>query len=225
MKRLLAFLLLALLPLFALSAKESNHAIWEKDIRQFEAQDKTAPPKPGAVLFVGSSSINYWKSLAEDFPEVRTINRGFGGSDLDDSVYFADRIVTPYKPAAVVVYAGDNDLMNGHSPQEVHDDFVNFVSRARAGNPKLPIAFVAIKPSVARRALLDQIRQANALIRDWAAKQDGVAFIDVYTPMLDAQGNPRPELFIQDGLHMNRQGYEIWIGLIRPWVDRQVQVH
>jgi lysophospholipase L1-like esterase len=215
----MTLVLLLLLPLFAVSARDAGHAAWENDIRQFEAQDRTQPQPPGAVLFVGSSSIRFWKSLAQDFPDVRTINRGFGGSELDDSTYFAGRIVVPYKPRAIVLYAGDNDLMNGDTPERVRDDFVAFVARVRRDDPHVPIAFIAIKPSVARRALLGDIRKANSLIATWARGRQGVAYLDVLTPMLDAKAQPRPELFIEDGLHMNRKGYDIWIGLLRSWLD------
>ena len=217
MKRLLLVLFL-LLPAISF-AKENAHGVWDKDIAAFQAEDKANPPPPGSVLFVGSSSIRFWKSLSEDFPFVHTINRGFGGSDLDDSVYFADRIVTPYKAKAIVVYAGDNDIMGGDTPEGVRDDFIAFVGKVRKAQPNVPIAFIAIKPSVARQALLPKIREANALVRSYAATQTGVAYLDVFTPMLGKDGQPQSRWFIADGLHMNRQGYALWIGVVRPWLD------
>jgi lysophospholipase L1-like esterase len=216
MKRLLLAVLL-LLPLAGF-ARENAHDVWAHAIADFEAADRANPPAPGAVLFVGSSSIQFWKSLAQDFPGVRTLNRGFGGSDLDDSTYYADRIVIPYKPRAIVVYAGDNDIMGGDSPAQVRDDFIAFVTRVRKALPNVPIAFVAIKPSIAREALMPKMHEADLLIAKYAASQHGITYLDVYTPMLDAKGQPRPELFIGDGLHMNHTGYEIWIGIIAPWI-------
>ncbi|KRF00576.1 hypothetical protein ASG87_12865 [Frateuria sp. Soil773] len=219
MKRwLLLPLLAALLPLQA-AAREDDHAQWNADIAAFEAADRAQPPPSGAVLFIGSSSIRFWKTLAADFPEVRTINRGFGGSEIDDSTFFADRIVAPYRPRAIVMYAGDNDLQDGDSPAQVRDDFAAFVRKARAVDPQVPIAFVAIKPSVARSALLPKIREANALVKAYAATQRGVDYLDVFTPMLGKDGRPQPKWFVEDGLHMNRSGYALWIGLLRPWVD------
>jgi lysophospholipase L1-like esterase len=216
MKTLL-FALALLLPVIS-QAKENAHDAWNNDIAAFKAEDRAHPVAPGAVLFVGSSSIRFWKSLAQDFPTTRVINRGFGGSDLDDSTYFADSIVIPYKPRAIVVYAGDNDLMGGDSPAQVRDDFVAFVTKVRHSLPAVPIAFIAIKPSVARVKLLPQIHQADELIAAWAKSQRDVIYLDVYTPMLDAHGQPRPELFIDDGLHMNRQGYDIWVARVAPWL-------
>ncbi|MFK2872082.1 SGNH/GDSL hydrolase family protein [Dyella lipolytica] len=210
--------------LFALTsclvcATETGHAQWNSAMDAFEAADRANPPPQAAVLFIGSSSIEHWKSVAEDFPEVKTINRGFGGSELGDSTYFADRIVAPYHPRAIVMYAGDNDLQDGHRPEQVRDDFAAFVRKARSVDPGVPIAFIAIKPSMARKVLLPKIRQANDLVRSYAATQKEVAFLDVFTPMLGADGQPQPKWFVEDGLHMNRTGYELWIGIIKPWVD------
>ena len=217
MKRLT--ILLSLLALSSVAcAKGPDHSQWEPDIKAFEVSDKTNPPPANAVLFIGSSSIRFWKSLPTDFPGYRVINRGFGGSDLDDSTAFADRIEAPYHPAAIVMYAGDNDLQNGDTPEQVRDDFAAFVGKVRQGEPDVPIAFISIKPSVARIALLPAILQANKLIRTWAMAQKNVAFLDVVPAMVDAQGQPKPDLFIEDGLHMNSKGYALWIAQVQPWL-------
>ncbi|MDF3983024.1 SGNH/GDSL hydrolase family protein [Luteibacter sp. PPL201] len=215
-KPVLALFLLGLA--FGAAARDNDHARWEPDIRAFEATDRATPPPRNAVLFVGSSSIRMWTSLAHDFPNYRVINRGFGGSDLDDATAFADRIVTPYHPVAIVLYAGDNDLEGGDTPAKVRDDFAAFVARVRQAQPDVPIAFLSIKPSVARVALLAKVAQANDLIRDWAGRQKDVTFLDVAPAMLDAKGQPRKELFIGDGLHMNPKGYALWIAQVRPWL-------
>jgi lysophospholipase L1-like esterase len=217
MKCLTIFLTLLLVS-FGAVARDSDHGKWNADIQAFEASDKTNPPPANAVLFIGSSSIRFWKTLATDFPGYRVINRGFGGSDLDDSTAFADRIVAPYHPVALVMYAGDNDLQGGDSPEQVRDDFAAFVGKVRQTQPDLPIAFIAIKPSVARVGLLPNILQANKLIRDWAMTRKSVAFLDVVPAMLDAQGQPKPDLFIEDGLHMNAKGYALWVAQVSPWL-------
>jgi lysophospholipase L1-like esterase len=200
-------------------AAVTPHSYWEPNIAAFEASDRTNPPPKGAVLFIGSSSIEHWKSLAADFPELKVINRGFGGSVIGDSTYFADRIVAPYHPRAIVLYAGDNDLYYGHTPQQVRDDFAAFVNKVRSFDPHVSIAFVSIKPSVARQSLLAQIKQSNDLIRAYAATQKNVTYIDTFTPMLGADGQPQQKWFGPDGLHMNRSGYALWIGILKPWVD------
>jgi lysophospholipase L1-like esterase len=222
MTRWILLPLFALLPVLGLAHERdaaNDHTIWTKEIAAFEAADQAHPPAAGAVLFIGSSSIRFWTSVASDFPEVRTINRGFGGSEINDSTYFADRILAPYKPSAIVMYAGDNDIAAGDSPGYVLAEFKAFVRKARAVDPGVPIAFIAIKPSMARKALLPQIREANEKIRAWAATQSGVSYLDIFTPMLGKDGQPQPKWFREDGLHMNRSGYELWIGIVKPWVD------
>lgn len=200
-------------------ALDSGHDQWNAAITAFEAADHRKPPAPDSILFIGSSSIEHWKSLADDFPEVSVINRGFGGSRISDSTFFANRIVAPYRPRAIVFYAGDNDLQDGRTPEQVRDDFAAFVRKARAVDPGVPIAFVAIKPSVARAPLLPNIRAANALVESYAAAQVKVSYLDVHTPMLGRDGQPQARWFGDDGLHMNRAGYALWIRIIKPWID------
>ena len=219
MRNLLWVLLLCPLLAAARDNHENDHAQWNRDIAAFQAADRAQPPAAGVVLFVGSSSIRMWSSLATDFPQVRTLNRGFGGSEIDDATFFADRIVAPYHPRAIVMYAGDNDLADGDSPAHVRDDFAAFVRKVRSYNPGVPIAFIAIKPSVARQLLLPKTREANALVRAYADSQPGVAYLDVFTSMLGRDGQPQSRWFLADGLHMNRQGYALWTGAVKPWLD------
>jgi lysophospholipase L1-like esterase len=194
----------------------SGESQWEPDIQRFEAADRVNLPRSGTVVFVGSSSIRMWETLEADFPGLRVLNRGFGGSELRDAIRFADRIVTPYKPRVVVLYAGDNDLAAGKTPAQVSEDFRSFVAIVRRTLPETRIAFVAIKPSLARLNIMDKARETNQLIRDYARGDDRLAYVDVFTPMLDASGKPRQELFLEDGLHMNAKGYAIWRDLIAP---------
>jgi lysophospholipase L1-like esterase len=189
---------------------------WESDIVSFETADRTTAPAKGGVLFVGSSSIRMWQTLQNDFPGLPVINRGFGGSELGDVVRFENRIVVPYKPRVVVLYAGDNDLNAGKTPERVFSDFKEFVRIARQDLPRTRLIFVAIKPSIARVNIIDKIRITNRLIRDYIESDPSLVYVDVFTPMLDASGQPRRELFLEDGLHMNAKGYAIWRDLIAP---------
>jgi len=191
---------------------------FEKQIAAFEARDREKPPAKGGVVFVGSSSIGGWRTLLTDFPDVTTLNRGFGGSIVPDSVHFADRIVLPYRPRAVVFYAGDNDISGGRTPGQVLADFQAFVKKVRDGGlPDTVVYFLAIKPSLSRWHLWDRMGRANALVRDWAGTQAGkVVFVDVATPMLGTDGKPRPELFKADRLHMTPEGYQLWTRVLTP---------
>jgi hypothetical protein len=140
---------------------------WEEAIRQFEQQDAESPPESGGVLFIGSSSIRLW-DLKESFPNLKAINRGFGGSQLADVVHFADRIILPYRPRLVIVYAGDNDLAAGKTPEQVIDDYRRLVEAVHTRLPETKIAYIAVKPSLARWKIVDQGRQVNRTIADLA---------------------------------------------------------
>ena len=188
------------------------------EIARFAAADSTAPPLPGGVLFVGSSSIRMWETLAADFPGVAVLNRGFGGSELEDVIRYADRIVFPYAPRLIVLYAGDNDLTAGKPPARVYADYRAFADSVRARLPAACLAYISIKPSPARWALADSMRAANALIARHARTDPRLAYIDVFTPMLGPDGKPRPELFGRDKLHMNREGYDVWKAAVAPHV-------
>jgi lysophospholipase L1-like esterase len=190
---------------------------WEKDIAAFEQRDREKPPAEGGVVFVGSSSIRGW-DLSKSFPGGDVINRGFGGSELADSVHFAPRIVLKYKPRLVVLYAGDNDLAAGKSPERVLADFRAFVEVVEQGQPGTRIAYLSIKPSIKRWKLIDKIREANSLIKAACEKDERLQYVDVATPMLGKDGQPRPELFAKDGLHLNAEGYQLWASIVKPYL-------
>ncbi len=192
--------------------------VWAEEIARFEAADRLTPPRPGGVLFVGSSSIQAWPALEADFPGVAVLQRGFGGSELSDVAHYAPRILLPYRPRLIVLYAGDNDLAAGESPATVFRDYQAFVALVRRALPKTRIAFIAIKPSGARWGLVEQMREANALVRRHAATDPGLLFVDVFAPMLGPDGMPREELFVEDRLHMNARGYALWRDLLAPIV-------
>lgn len=194
-------------------------AKWESSFAAFALADKEKTPAPGGVLFVGSSSIRLWDSLETQFSALPVVvKRGFGGSRMEDCKQYLSRLVTPYKPRMVLVYAGENDLAEGRTPEQVLRSFTSFVQGVRADLPQTRIAYISIKPSVARKGLMDQIRKTNALIEDYVASLNNAEFIDVFTPMLDANGGPRAELFREDLLHLNADGYALWKSIISPSV-------
>lgn len=186
------------------------------EILAFEAHDRAAPPTPGGIVFVGSSTFRLWSALAADFPLQNVLNRGFGGSTLPQVNMVVPRIVLPYRPHLVLLYAGDNDLAAGRTPADVLNGYRRFVSLVRRELPTVRIAFVSIKPSPSRWALVEKMRAANQLVRDEIARDPLSTYVDTFTPMLRADGRPRPELFGPDSLHMVRAGYVLWRETIAP---------
>ena len=196
----------------------SPSAKWEKEIQAFEAADKKQMPPEGAVLFTGASGIRMWKSLATEFPDQKVINRGFGGSEMADAVYFAERIVIPYKPRLIVIQAGGNDINNGKSPEQVLADFKAFVATVRAKLPDVRIAFLSMNPSPSRWSQREKQQRGNQLVKDYIASEKNLDYIDFWDAMLGPDGQPREDLFIQDRLHNNAAGYKIRADIVRPHV-------
>ena len=192
---------------------------FEADIRKFEAQDEKNPPKPGGIVFVGSSSIRLWKTLEQDFPSYNVINRGFGGSKIEDSTRYCQRIVTKYKPKIIVFFAGTNDIADGKLAEQVLEDFRTFVLKVRTHEPNVQIVYLSITPAPARWAHIGEIRQANQLIQEWMKKRY-MYFVDMQSAFLTPGGEPRPELFVEDKLHLNEKGYEVWKQELTPLLSR-----
>ncbi len=193
---------------------------WERVIGEFEEKDRKNPPPKGGILFAGSSSIRKWK-LDQSFPDLKTINRGFGGSEIVDSTHFADRIILPHKPRIVVLYAGDNDVFRGKSPEQVLEDYRAFVKKIYGALPKTRLLFLAIKPSFKRATLAESMGAANALIRKESEKDERLEFIDVATPMRKDDGTLRKDVFLEDGLHLNEKGYALWAKVLAPRLKKK----
>ncbi|MDQ3212292.1 MAG: GDSL-type esterase/lipase family protein, partial [Acidobacteriota bacterium] len=165
-----------------------------------------------------SSSIRLW-DLARSFPALPVINRGFGGSQIADSVRNVDLLVIRHKPRTIVLYGGDNDIAAGKSPAAVADDFRAFVRAVHAALPQARIAFIGIKPSIERWALVGKVREANALMRALCLEDDRLGFVDVDGPMLGWDEKPRKDLLAEDGLHLTPKGYELWTTLTAPFLE------
>jgi lysophospholipase L1-like esterase len=193
---------------------------FEPEIQAFEAADRANPPTLGGIVFVGSSSIKNWTDLAADFPGLPVLNRGFGGSTLADVVYYANKVVLPYRPRLIVLYAGDNDLAKGRMPAQLVSDYRAFIGRVRSALPATRIVYVSIKPSPSRRQYMSRAREANERIRSEIARDSLQSYVDVFTPMLNEGGQPRPGLFLADSLHMSRAGYRLWREVLEPVVQR-----
>jgi lysophospholipase L1-like esterase len=201
---------------------ETNHDFgkWEKEISAYEASDKTNPPPKGASLFIGSSTIRMWTTLQQDFPKVKVINRGFGGSQIVDSTHFAERLIFPYEPSRVFLRAGGNDLWAGKSPEEVFADFKDFVAKVHGKLPKTQVIFISLSPSIARWKQAEKEKAVNTLVQKFVKKTRGVKYVETYSLPLGADGQPRPELFRTDKLHFNAAGYELLAKRLRPIVEK-----
>jgi lysophospholipase L1-like esterase len=218
MRRLLsAVLALAIASFVGVAAQEPvDPNRWEPTIQKFEAEDKAHPPAKGGIVFIGSSSIARWESLAESFPGVRVVNRGFGGSELADSAKYASRIVVPHAPRIVVLYAGENDLNRGVTPETITADFDRFSGVIRKRLPDARIVVIGLKPSLLRWKLREGMHQTNKMIRSHCAADRACTYVDPWPAMIGKDGTPKPEFFVEDGLHMTPEGYKAWTALLRP---------
>jgi lysophospholipase L1-like esterase len=197
---------------------KTNPPFWN-DIQNFKKQDSIHFPPKNAILIIGSSSFTKWTDVQEYFPGYTIVNRGFGGSTLPDQIRYANDIIFPYKPKQIVIYCGENDLASSDSvtAQMVLDRFKKLFQMIRE-KTNVPIAFISLKPSPSRRHLFPKMREGNQLIKDFLATQKNAVFIDVHQKMFNTLGEPFPEIFLSDSLHMNAKGYAIWKKEIQPYL-------
>jgi lysophospholipase L1-like esterase len=188
---------------------------YEEEVRALQRSSPGRKNGNRPPVFYGSSSIRLWSTLAEDFhPGI--LNLGFGGSTLEACDYFFGRLVPPVNPRSIVLYAGDNDLGDGRSPDEVLGWFLSLADKVAISLGDIPFGFVSIKPSPARYPIIDRIHALNELVRSEIESRPSGYYIDVFPAMLDLSCKPRPELFLADGLHLNREGYRLWGRLLEP---------
>ena len=228
MKKLIHIMLFFsfLLLIFGIAAacgQEVDPGRFEAAIMQFEEMDKVHFPEKGVIVFTGSSSIKLWKTLSEDFIPFNVIKRGFGGSHISDVIHFADRIIIPYKPSMVLLYAGDNDVASGKKAERVFNDFKTLVKHIHKSFPGTSVFYIPIKPSIQRWAMWGEMNRANNFIKKYAKNNDLIEFIDIGKPMIGKDGKPRAELFLEDGLHLNAEGYKLWASIVRPFILKYVR--
>lgn len=216
--RRLYYFILPLLISFSLHAQQKSNAPFQNEIDAFKVNDAASMPAKGGILFIGSSSLRKWTDLEKVYATYHAINRGFGGSTLANAIYYADDIIFPYQPRQIVIYSGENDIAEGASAEITVDRFKILFDIVRKKMPEVPIAFISIKPSPSREKFMPEFLYANALIQTFLSKQIKTDFINVYDKMLIADGKPMPDIFLNDNLHMNQKGYDIWIKAITPFL-------
>lgn len=208
-------LTLLLLPFYLLA----QGSPFEPEILAFEKADKASPPPQRSIVFTGSSSIRYWDNLSNYFPNKPVLQRGFGGSQLSDVIQYADRVIVQYQPKQIVLYAGENDIATGQQTgQQTYERLVALFEYVRRKVPDAMFTFISIKPSPSRRKYFAQNDIANRLIDQYLAKQRNTQFVDIRPVMLTKAGQPVPELFKSDSLHMLPEGYQRWAKVLRPYL-------
>lgn len=193
---------------------------FEKEIRAYEKQDSLSMPAKNLRLFIGSSSFRLWKTFSQDMAAYPSINRGFGGSTLEEALYYFDRMVIKYQPSWVFMYEGDNDLAKGQSPEFIAQEFVEFSKRLRAKLPTTKLVFIAARPSLARLTMLDKQKDLNNRIQQIISKEKDRFYVDMQSPFFRADGTLMDDIFVADKLHLNEKGYQIFVKQIHEFIQK-----
>jgi lysophospholipase L1-like esterase len=197
---------------------------FEPAIKRFEKADSLTAPALGQILFVGSSTLEFWKTFSKDLAGFDVLNRGVGGTQMSDVNELFDRWVLPYKPRMVVLYEGDNDLAAGKSTETIINDYQYFIAKIRTHFPKIPIVIYSIKPSIARENMLAQQQETNKQLQKLCAKQKRMYYIDSFSALMGGNQKPLPDVFIGDNLHLNEKGYIIWAAITRQFLNQYKQL-
>jgi len=200
----------------AAATQPRDFARWEKEVAAIEARDQANPPPKGGLLFVGSSTIVRWKTLAQDYPDQKIVNHGFGGNQIVDSTHFADRIIFPVEPKMILLRAGGNDIHAGKSAEQVFREFKEFVTTVRGKLPDATIVFISLSPAPARWNERDENKKLNTMIESYIKTQPNMKYVDTYDMTLTPDGQAREELFVADKLHFNEEGYKLLKERVRP---------
>jgi len=217
MKKLL--LLVSLISLLKISSyAQANPPFWQ-DVQTIKEYDKMYKPPMHPILFVGSSSIRKWDNLQMDFGKYNVLNRGVGGTVINDIIFYLNDLVFTYEPRQIVLYVGENDVINeANTADTILNRTIRLYTLIRAKMPEVPIVYVSMKPSPSREKFVQKVEDANGKIKAYLAKEKNTAFVDVFPLMLDKNGKMRPELFVGDMLHMKPEGYAIWKKAVKPYL-------
>jgi lysophospholipase L1-like esterase len=193
---------------------------FERNVKAYEDADRATPPPKNAILLVGDSQFFRWKTLAEDLPGHTIINRGVDSFQFSDVLEFFDRLVLPYQPRLIVLHVGGNDVNTGKTPDRILADFQAFVAKVRQTQPEVPIIFSSITPGPGRWNQAEIRTQTNKRVQEYIATQKNLHFLDLWTPMLTPDGQPREDLWVADRIHPNQVGYQIRAKLMLPLIGK-----
>lgn len=205
-------------------AKPNPLARFEKQIVGYETSDAASMPDQGVIVFTGSSSVYFWRSLKEDMAPLSVINRGFGGSTIPEVTYYADRIIVPYNPSCIVLYGGDNDIVDPQlTPEGLMESLKSYQAKIQQELPGTKTLFLSIKPSIARKGLLEKAKICNDMVKDYCETDPLMSYVDVFSPMMLSGNKIMSEIFIQDSLHMNAKGYAIWKPIVKKSLEEMCE--
>lgn len=209
--------------LLSVCANAQQNRPFEAEIRAFERLDSIEKPAKGQILLYGSSTMRLWKTYKTDLSGYSVVNRGFGGSQMSDAVYYFDRVVLPLAPSWILLYEGDNDISNGKkSPDQVLEDFRQFMELVEQKLPGTRVAIFTLRPSIAREQLMPQQRKLNKMFKKYCRKhRKNAFFVDAYDLLLTSEGRPNPEYLDADTLHLNAKGYAVWAQVARDFLKKQ----
>jgi len=190
-----------------------------KEVNDFLLLDKQINVAPQGVIITGSSSVRFWRSIHQDFTKIKVTSRGFGGSNMNDLLHFSEQLITQYQPSAVAIYEGDNDIAQGISPEKIVSKFIELKKKIRLALPNVRLYFISIKPSISRQKMWPQMAKTNQLIQAVCEREQDCSYIDVASNLL-SNGLPKQDVFIEDGLHLNEKGYQLWSQAIVPIIER-----
>lgn len=215
--RRVVLLLISFVCILTAHAQYDRVKNWEEHFKQIHEKNRKEAPVTDCVLFIGSSTFRMWQDIQSYFPDSKIVNNAFGGSYLSDLIYYFKDIVLPHNPRQVVIYEGDNDLCSSKTPEEFMEDAVCLTRLIQLHFPKTSIVFVSIKPSPNRNiSIRTKYKSANNLLKAYADSHDGITYVSIWDQMLDDKGNPNKKYFLEDGLHMNKSGYEVWQKALMP---------
>ncbi len=217
------FLALIIGPLISISLQGQSPTRFQAEIDQFKADKTDYSKSKNLILFTGSSTIRMWTSLKEDFSDRNVLNRGFGGSYMSELLFYADTLILTYKPRIIFIYEGDNDLGSGQKADDILESARLLVEKIRKKLPGSTICFFSAKPSLARWNLHEKFVDFNARLEKLAGKYPKVYYLDTWTPMIGADGNVMNDIFLADGLHMNRKGYDIWKEAVNEFLSKKLR--